>query len=99
MRDRAHLSAGDTGVAGVLCEAEPAFDAPRHRAADMTGDAFDLGIIEAVDRDLVIRAKPMKPGADLPGATPLGAAPYPYDKDEHEKNHQAYQDDCEFLHD
>src|SRR5215469_6153525 len=51
--DPSDLAARYAGVAGVLCDAQSALDASGLSARDVAGDALDLGVIEAIDPNLV----------------------------------------------
>src|SRR3984893_5406149 len=53
--DRANLSAGDAGVAGVLGHAESALHPSGLGSADVAGDALVLWVVENIAHRLVIR--------------------------------------------
>ena len=55
--DRADLTAGDAGVTRVLRHTQFALHPSRLRTGDVTGDALDFGVVEAVDHDLVVGPK------------------------------------------
>src|SRR5689334_19489233 len=60
--DRADLAAGERDVRDLLGKAEPALESALLRYGEMTGDALDLGVVEAIGRKLVVRAHPFEHG-------------------------------------
>ena len=55
--DRPDLTACDTGVAGVFSDPQPTLQPSCLRPADVTGNALDLGVVEAVNDDFVVRSE------------------------------------------
>ena len=75
--NRPDLATGNAGVARILRYAQSAFDAAGLGPGDMAGHTLDLGVVEAVHHDLVIRTDPSKLGAHRAGRPAFGAAKEP----------------------
>ena len=65
--DRADLTTGNAGVTGVLRQAQFALYPTRLSPGDVTDDALDFGVVEAVDDDLIAETEQAKMRADRAG--------------------------------
>lgn len=61
-RDGADLAAGERDVGQLLGKAEPACPAALLRHCKMAGDAFDLGIVDGIGRELVVGRQELPDG-------------------------------------
>src|ERR1700686_723334 len=60
--DRADLSACQRDIRDLLGQAQPAFHAPLLRHRKVTGHPVDLGVVDAIGRELVVGAQPFEHG-------------------------------------
>jgi len=97
--DRADLTTGDACVTRVLRHAQFALHPSRLSTGDVTGDALDFGIVEAIDHDLVVGSEQAKMRTDRAGRTAFGATEDPpYEEHDYQEN-PAAENNSDPFHD
>jgi len=97
--DRTDLTTGDAGVTRVLRHAQFALHPSRLSTGDVTGDALDFGIVEAIDHDLVVGSEQAKMRTDRAGRTAFGATEDPpYEEHDYQEN-PAAENNSDPFHD
>ncbi len=97
--DRADLTTGDAGVTRILRHAQLALHPSRFRTGDVTGDALDFGVVEAVDHDLVVGSEPAKMRADRAGRAAFGATEDPPSKYQNDQEDYSDENNSDPFHD
>ena len=97
--DRADLTTGNAGVTRVLRQAQFALHPSRLRPGDVTDDALDFGVVEAVDDDLVAETEQAKMRADRAGRAAFGATEDPPSEEHHDQENPAAENNADpFYH-
>ena len=96
--DRTHLTTGDAGVTRVLRHTQSALHPSRLRTGDVTGDALDFRIVEAVDHDFVVGPEQVKMRADRTGRASFGAAEDPPSEEHNDHENPAAENDSDPFH-
>ena len=97
--DRPDLTTGDAGVTRVLRHAQFALHPSRLRTCDMTGDALDFGVGEAVDHDLVVWPEQVETRADRPRCAAFGADEDPQSEEHNDQENPAADNNSDPFHD
>ena len=96
--DRADLTAGDAGVTRVLRHPQFALHPSRLRTGDVTGDALNFGVVEAVDHDLVVGPEQAKMRADRAGRAAFGATEDPPSEEHNNQENTPAENNSDPFH-
>jgi hypothetical protein len=97
--DRTDLTTGNAGVTRVLRQAQFALHPPCLRPGDVTDDALDFGVVEAVDDDLVAETEQAKMRADRAGRATFGTTEDPPSEEHHDQEYPTTENNADTLHD
>jgi hypothetical protein len=96
--DRADLTTGNASVTRILRQAQFALYPTRLRPGDVTDNALDFGVVEAVDDDLVAGTKQAKMRADRAGCATFGATEDPPSEEYHDQENPAADNNADTFH-
>src|SRR6516225_8624433 len=67
-------------------------------SADMAGNPFDFGVVEAVDHDFIVRPEEAESSADRTGRAAFGPVEDPQSEENHDQQGTSPKDDAHFPH-
>jgi hypothetical protein len=97
-RADAVLATGDAGVTRILRHAHGAFHTGGLCPGNVAGDTLNLGVVEAVAHDLVVRAEPSEVRAYRAGGAAFGATEDPLGEERNDQKDSCSENDSDPFH-